>query len=60
LFLGGSLLVLGYIFNWKWVYPKKARNFDPGIQRLLVLVSGILSIICSILFYIFGWDMLQL
>ncbi|MDR2443808.1 MAG: immunity 17 family protein [Deltaproteobacteria bacterium] len=55
LFLGGCLLILGFIFNWRWLYPSRhaVRNFSPGIRRALVLVTGIICIICSILFYIF-------
>jgi hypothetical protein len=55
LFLGGCLLILGFIFNWKWLYPSHytVRNYSPGIRRTLVLVTGIISIICSILFYVF-------
>jgi hypothetical protein len=55
LFLGGCLLILGFIFNWRWLYPSRytARNFSPGIRRVLVLVTGIICIICSIVFYIF-------
>ncbi|MDR2764004.1 MAG: immunity 17 family protein [Tannerella sp.] len=55
LFLGGCLLILGFIFNWRWLYPSRhtVRNYSPGIRRTLVLITGIICIICSIVFYIF-------
>lgn len=55
LFLFGCLLIVGYLFNWKWLDPshKVSRNYFPGIRRTLILVAGILCIICSIVFYIF-------
>ncbi|MDR2766901.1 MAG: immunity 17 family protein [Treponema sp.] len=55
LFLGGCLLILGFIFNWRWLYPGRytVRNFSPEIRRALVLVIGIICIICSIVFFIF-------
>jgi hypothetical protein len=55
LFLGGCLFILGFAFNWKWLYPSRrsVRNYSPGIRRALVLITGILCIFCSILFYIF-------
>ncbi|MDR0648432.1 MAG: immunity 17 family protein [Synergistaceae bacterium] len=55
MFLGGCLLISGFIFNWKWLYPSRrsVRNYDPGIRRLLVLVTGIILIICSVVFYVF-------
>ncbi|MDR1640094.1 MAG: hypothetical protein LBC41_10835 [Clostridiales bacterium] len=58
LFLGGCLLVLGFVFNWKWLYPSKKANYDPGIKRILVLVTGIICIICSVIFYVFRDKML--
>lgn len=59
IFSVGCLLVLGYIFNWKWLYPSHhtVRNYNPGIRRILMLLGGILLMVCSIVFYIFRESM---
>ena len=56
----GCLLVLGYIFNWEWLYPSHhtVRNYHSGIRRPLVLISGVLLMLCSILFYIYRDSMI--
>lgn len=55
LFLGGCLLIAGFLFNWRWLYPSRhtVANYSPGLRRALVLITGIICIACSILFYIF-------
>ena len=55
LFLFGCLMISGFLFNWKWLYPSRwtVRNYNPGIRRALLLIGGIVLIICSIIFYHF-------
>ncbi|MDR3258573.1 MAG: immunity 17 family protein [Fusobacteriaceae bacterium] len=55
LFIFGVILICGYIFNWKWLYPSRRTviNYNPGIRRILVLITGIILIVCSIIFFIY-------
>jgi hypothetical protein len=55
LFLAGCLLIVGFIFNWSWLYPSRypVGEFSRRVRRALVLIIGIICIICSIVFYIF-------
>lgn len=48
LMLVGVVIILGFIFKWKWIYSEnnsKARN-------IAILLTGILFAACSIFFYI--------
>ena len=55
LFLTGCLMILGFIFNWRWLYPGDwmVRDLSPSKRRALLLIGGIIVIICSIIFYVF-------
>jgi len=55
LFFLGCLLITGFVLNWKWLYPSKktVRNYNPGINRPLLLITGVLLLGCSIFFYMF-------
>lgn len=55
LFLGGVILISGLIFNWNWLFPSHthARNYYAGAPRMLVLVTGIILILCSVIFYVY-------
>lgn len=51
MFFLGALILLGFIFGWEWLAPKKQINYSPGIRRPLTLVAGILLIVASLVFY---------
>jgi hypothetical protein len=55
LFLGGWVLILGFLFDWQWLYPGHytVRWLPPRILRVMVLLIGIICIACSVVFYVF-------
>jgi hypothetical protein len=55
LFLGGCVLTAGFFFNWTWLSPGKSptRNLDSTRQRRFMLLTGILLIVCSVVFFTF-------
>jgi cytochrome c oxidase assembly factor CtaG len=56
IFLGGCLFISGFIFNWKWIYPKfnPGKKSAPETRRGLLLLTGIILIIISLMCYLSG------
>jgi heme/copper-type cytochrome/quinol oxidase subunit 2 len=55
LFVAGCLFIAGFCFNWQWLSPSRAakKNHDPQARRFLFLVTGIILLFVSGVFYVF-------